>query len=373
MAEESTDALKRTPLADVHQAAGARMVPFAGYLMPLQYTGIIAEHTACREGAGLFDVSHMGQLRLDETEPGAAAAWLETLTPSNITGLKEGAARYSVLTNEAGGVVDDLIITNMGDHLRVVVNGARREAVAQHFAAHADPRVTITPLDRALIAIQGPAAEAALAPFVDVDLSALTFMKAAYGTAFGADAMISRCGYTGEDGFELSLPNDVAATAWTKLSEDERVSPVGLGARNSLRLEAGLCLYGQDLSEQISPVEADLGFVMPKRRREEGGFLGSERILAELAEGPNRKRVGLSFSGRLPARAGAVLELDGRDVGVVTSGGVGPTVGAPIAMGLVATPHAEIGTELAAIVRGKAVPVTVAALPFVPSRAKRKT
>ena len=373
MAEVPTDALKHTPLVEVHKAAGARMVPFAGYLMPLQYSGIMAEHTACREGAGLFDVSHMGQLRLDDSEPGAAAAWLERLTPSNITGLKEGAARYSVLTNEAGGVVDDLIITNMSDHLRVVVNGARREAVATHFAAHADAKVTVTPLDRALIAIQGPAAEAALAPHVDVDLSALTFMTAAYGTAFGADAMISRCGYTGEDGFEISVPNAVAATAWTTLCEDARVAPVGLGARDTLRLEAGLCLYGQDLSEEISPVEADLGFVMPKRRREEGGFLGQERILAELADGPNRKRVGLAVGGRVPARAGAVLQLDGRDVGLVTSGGVGPTVGAPIAMGFVAGQHAEIGTELAAIVRGKPVPVTVAPLPFVPSRAKRKT
>ncbi|RAH99778.1 glycine cleavage system aminomethyltransferase GcvT [Acuticoccus sediminis] len=373
MAEHSTETLKVTPLVDVHKAAGARMVPFAGYLMPLQYSGIIAEHAACREGAGLFDVSHMGQLRLDESEPGAAAAWLERLTPSNIAGLGEGAARYSVLTNEAGGVVDDLIITNMGDHLRVVVNGARREAVAHHFAEHADPRVTVTPLDRALIAIQGPAAEAALAPFVDVDLSALTFMKAVYGTAFGADAMISRCGYTGEDGFEISVPNEVAAEAWTRLAADERVAPVGLGARDTLRLEAGLCLYGQDLTEEISPVEADLGFIMPRRRREEGGFLGEERILAELADGPNRKRVGLAVDGRVPARSGAILQIDDLDVGIVTSGGVGPTVGAPIAMGYVDTQFAGIGTKLAAIVRGKPVPVTVAELPFVPSRAKRKT
>ena len=372
MADHSTDDLKLTPLAAVHEASGARMVPFAGYRMPLQYSGIIAEHNACREGAGLFDVSHMGQLRLDESEPGAAAAWLERLTPSNITGLAEGAARYSVLTNEAGGVVDDLIITNFGDHIRLVVNGARRDAVAAHLAAHADPKVTVTPLDRALIAIQGPAAEEALAPFVSVDLGALTFMKAAYGDAFGADAMISRCGYTGEDGFEISLPNEVAADAWTTLTENPKVSPVGLGARDTLRLEAGLCLYGQDLSEQISPVEADILFVMPKRRREEGGFLGEERVLGELASGPNRKRVGLTVEGRVPARAGAVLQKDGFDVGVVTSGGVGPTVGGPIAMGFVATPYTEIGTELAAIVRGKPVPVKVAPLPFVPSRAKRK-
>ncbi|ORE95328.1 glycine cleavage system aminomethyltransferase T [Stappia sp. 22II-S9-Z10] len=374
MADTANDApLKRTPLAETHEASGARMVPFAGYSMPLQYAGIIAEHTACREGAGLFDVSHMGQLRLDESEPGAAAAWLERLTPSNITGLKEGAARYSVLTNEAGGVVDDLIITNFGDHMRLVVNGARRDAVAAHFAVHADPKVTVTPIDRALIAIQGPEAEAALAPFVSIDLSALTFMTAAYGEAFGADAMISRCGYTGEDGFEISLPGDVAPAAWTTLCENPKVAPVGLGARDTLRLEAGLCLYGQDLSEEISPVEADIGFIMPRRRREEGGFLGAERILAEAAQGPARKRVGLKIVGRVPARAGAVLQADGRDVGIVTSGGVGPTVGGPIAMGFVEAGHNEIGTELAAIVRGKAVPVTVAPLPFVPSRAKRKT
>ena len=362
-------ALRRTPLYDLHKAAGARMVPFAGYEMPIQYSGIIAEHTATRTSAGLFDVSHMGQA--DVSGPGAAA-WLERITPGNITGLKDGVARYTVITNESGGVVDDLIITRLGDGFRIVVNGARRDAVAAHFAKHADPDVSVDFLDRALIALQGPMAEAVLAPHVAADLSALTFMTAVATEAFGVPALVSRCGYTGEDGFEISLPEDVAPAAWETLTADERVTPVGLGARDTLRLEAGLCLYGQDLAEDISPVEADIVFAIGKRRRAEGGFTGAEPILAELADGPARKRVGLTVEGRTPVRAHAVIFQGEHTVGEVTSGGVGPTVGAPIAVGLVAAAAAAPGTKLEAEVRGKRIPVTVAALPFVRPNVKRK-
>jgi len=316
-------------------------------------------------------VSHMGQVAVSGNRAGAAR-WLERLTPADIAGLADGASRYTVFTNETGGIVDDLIVTRMGEGFRLVVNGARRQAVADHFARHPAADVSVHFLDRALIALQGPRAQEVLDPHVATDLSALGFMQAVETTAFGAEATVSRSGYTGEDGFELSLPNDVAPNAWDTLVADERVHPVGLGARDTLRLEAGLCLYGQDLTEEISPVEASLAWVIPKRRREEGGFLGQDRILSELRDGPARRRVGLTVGGRVPARAGAQLEADGQRVGEVTSGGVGPTVGCPIAMGLVESAHAEAGTELAAIVRGKVVTVTVTKLPFLPSRTKRR-
>ncbi|MEM8664606.1 MAG: glycine cleavage system aminomethyltransferase GcvT [Pseudomonadota bacterium] len=359
---------KRTPLFAAHEAAGARLVPFAGYALPIQYGGIIAEHTATRESAGLFDVSHMGQLLV--SGPGAGA-WLERLTPSSIGTLGEGRARYSVLTNDAGGVVDDLIITRFGDTFRLVVNGARRAAVAAHFAAHADPAVTVAPLDRALIALQGPRAEAILAPHVAADIAALPFMAGCLTEAFGADAMVSRVGYTGEDGFEISLPPAAAMDAWARLTDDARVTPVGLGARDTLRLEAGLCLYGQDLDETMSPVEAGISFVIGKARRSAGGFLGEKRILRELAEGPARQRVGLTVTGRVPVRAGAEITADDAPAGTVTSGGVGPTVGTPIAMGFVPTRLATPGTPLTATVRGRPIALTVTALPFVPARTKR--
>ncbi len=365
--------LKLTPLNAAHRAAGARMVPFAGYEMPLQYAGIIAEHQATRERAGLFDVSHMGQIRVTERRPGAAAAWLERLVPSDIAGLADGQARYTVLPTADGGVVDDLIVTRVGDHFRLVVNGARRDAVAAHFADHADGDVEWAFLDRALLALQGPAAEAVLSPHVSASLVELPFMYAVECEAFGVPALVSRTGYTGEDGFEVSLPNDAAEPAWTALLSDERVSPVGLGARDTLRLEAGLCLYGQDLTTEISPIEAGLAWVVQKRRRETGGFVGAERILREIADGPARRRVGLAVDGRVPVRAGAPVMAGGREVGIVTSGGVGPTVGAPIAFGLVDAAHAALGTPLEAVVRGKPVPVTVAKLPFIPARTKRKT
>ncbi len=359
---------------EVHRSAGARLVPFAGFAMPLQFSGILAEHRATRQAAGLFDVSHMGQLSVDGRTRDAAARWLERLTPSNIAGLADGAMRYTVLTNEAGGIVDDLIVTRLGERFHLVVNGSRRAAVAAHMARHADPDVTVTALDRVLIALQGPGAEAALAPFVDLDLGAMAFMTAAEDEAFGTPALIARCGYTGEDGFELSLRPDAALAAWQALTEGGHATPVGLGARDTLRLEAGLCLYGQDLTEETSPVEADLSFAIGRRRREEGGFLGAGRVLAELADGPARRRVGLVGGGRVPARAGAPLTtVDGTSVGSVTSGGIGPTAGGPIAMAYVATEHAAAGTELVAEVRGKPVAVTVTPLPFVPPNTKRRS
>ena len=366
----STEAeLKKTPLFDAHRAAGARMVPFAGYEMPLQFKGIMAEHQATRDSAGLFDVSHMGQI--DVTGKGVAD-WLEQLTPSDIKGLAEGGARYSVLPNAAGGIVDDLIITRLSDRFRLVVNGARRQAVAAHLDANVAEGVTWRFLERALIALQGPAAEAVLQPHVAADLGPMRFMNAVETEAFGVPALVARSGYTGEDGFEISLPEDVAAGAFETLLADERVAPVGLGARDTLRLEAGLCLYGQDLTEEISPVEGDILFVIPKRRRAEGGFIGAERILAEIENGPARRRVGLAVEGRVPVRAGATITKDGEVVGTVTSGGVGPTVGAPVAMGLVDARFSEPGTALEADVRGRAVKLQVAKLPFVPARTKRK-
>ncbi|MEM6762580.1 MAG: glycine cleavage system aminomethyltransferase GcvT [Pseudomonadota bacterium] len=363
------DALKRTPLHGAHKAAGARLVPFAGYEMPLQYSGIIAEHLATRKSAGLFDVSHMGQV--DVTGPGAGA-WLERLAPAASAALKPGSARYSVLLNPAGGVIDDLIITRLQTGFRLVVNGARKDAVAAHFAANDADEVSVKFLDRALIALQGPAAEAVLGAHTGSDLAALNFMTALEADAFGVPALISRVGYTGEDGFELSLPQDAAATVWSTLLADPRVSPVGLGARDTLRLEAGLCLYGQDLTEEISPVEAGIAFVIPKARRENGGFLGAERAMRELRDGAVRRRVGLAPQGRVPARAGAPVFQGDTQVGVVTSGGVGPSVGRPIAMGLVnAAALSGAGAALEAEVRGKRLPLDIAPLPFVPARTKR--
>ncbi|MEM8664972.1 MAG: glycine cleavage system aminomethyltransferase GcvT [Pseudomonadota bacterium] len=296
--------LKTTALHGVHTEQGARLVPFAGYEMPLQYEGIVAEHKATRASAGLFDVSHMGQI--DVTGEGAAD-WLERLTPADVQGLSVGGARYTAFTLPSGGLVDDLIITRLPDRFRLVVNGARREAVAAHLAAHPAGDTEATFLNRALIAIQGPAAEAALQPHVAADLSTLIFMRAVETDAFGAPALVSRSGYTGEDGFELSLTEQVAPKAWKTLTADERVSPVGLGARDTLRLEAGLPLYGQDLDETINPIEAGLGFIVSKRRRADGGFLGDDVILAALNSGPARRRVGLKGLSRVPVRAGAPL------------------------------------------------------------------
>jgi aminomethyltransferase len=345
------------------------MVPFAGYLMPVQYpTGIIKEHQHTRAAAGLFDVSHMGQILL--RGDGAAAA-LETLVPVDIQDLAPGRQRYALFTNDDGGILDDLIVTNAGDHLYLVVNAACKEQDLAHLREHLS--CTIEPhFERAVLALQGPQAAAALASLAP-ESGELVFMTAREMDVAGVSCFVSRSGYSGEDGFEISMPADAAEAVARKLLADERVMPVGLGARDSLRLEAGLCLYGHDMDTTTSPVEASLRWALSKARRpggaREGGYPGSERIARELEQGVNRRRVGLQPEGRAPVREGAELvDGSGRQVGVVTSGGFGPSVSRPVAMGYVDAKLAALGTGLNAMVRGKPLPVAVAKLPFVEQR-----
>lgn len=345
------------------------MVPFAGYAMPVQYEGIIAEHRWTRNSAGLFDVSHMGQVRL--SGPGADRA-LETLVPGDILGLGPGRLRYSLLLNSDGGTIDDLMITRRDDHLYLVVNGATKHGDLKHIG-RALPTQTLEHMTGyGLLALQGPKAVAALsrlAPGVD----SLGFMSAAAFTVDATPAWISRSGYTGEDGFEISLPAaDLGKVADLLISQPE-VKPVGLGARDSLRLEAGLPLYGHDLDERTSPVQAGLEFAISKRRRIEGGFPGSARILAELEHGPDLLRVGLAVAGRQPVREGAaVVDGDGREVGRVTSGGFSPILEVPIAMAYVPGSAAKVGSRILLSQRGRIFEAEVAAMPFVPHRYHRK-
>jgi aminomethyltransferase len=365
----ATAPLQRTPLYPLHKALGAKFVPFAGWEMPLHYAaGILAEHVHTRKQAGLFDVSHMGQVRLGG---GDAAAAFERLVPSDIVGLAPLRMRYTLLLNEAGGILDDLIATRIADGLFVVVNAARREADIAHLRARL-AGIPVAPLDgHALLALQGPAAAAVLARFV-AGIESLPFMAAAEVALAGGPALLTRSGYTGEDGFEISLPAAAAAGLAERLLGEREVMPVGLGARDSLRLEAGLCLYGHDIDETTTPVEADLAWTVAKRRRARGDFPGAAIILRELAEGPRRKRVGLRPEGRVPARAGAAITTpDGAVIGRVTSGGYGPSVGGPIAMGYVATAHAAAGGEVSLIVRGAPRPARIVPLPFVPPRHHR--
>ena len=378
MAESASDApLLQTPLHDAHMALGARMVPFAGYAMPVQYaSGIIAEHNWTRDSAGLFDVSHMGQAILVGPDHKTTAQALEALVPADIEGLNPGQQRYTQLLNEDGGILDDLMVTRPADpaedgKLLVVVNAATKEADYRHMAAFLPAAVMLVRLDdRALLALQGPRAVDVLARLA-AQIAAMPFMSARRMALAGFEAHVSRSGYTGEDGFEISVPHDRAPALWQLLLDDPAVRPVGLGARDSLRLEAGLCLYGHDIDAATSPVEAGLTWSIQKRRRQEGGFPGHERIRREIAEGPSRRRVGILPDGRAPAREGAVIMSSGRDVGIVTSGGFGPTVGRPVAMGYVAREAAEAGTALELMVRGKPLPARVATLPFVPHRYKR--
>jgi aminomethyltransferase len=367
----ATAPLKRTPLHSLHSALGAKFVPFAGWEMPVQYpSGILAEHLHTRAQAGLFDVSHMGQVRLGGA--GAAAAF-ERLVPGDILGLAPLRMRYTLLLNEKGGILDDLIATRLADGLFLVVNAARREADLAHLRDFLAGRAVITPLDeRALLALQGPAAAAVLARFV-AGIEALPFMAAAEVTLADKPALVTRSGYTGEDGFEISLPAETAAGFAERLLAEPEVMPVGLGARDSLRLEAGLCLWGHDIDETTTPVEADLAWTVAGRRRSEGGFPGAAIVLRELAAGPRRKRVGLRPEDRAPAREGAaIVAADGAVIGQVTSGGYGPSVGGPIAMGYVETPHAAAGTApgtpLSLVVRGTPRPAHIVRLPFVPAR-----
>lgn len=373
---ESGEPLLQTPLAAWHRAQGAKMVPFAGYDMPVQYPlGILGEHLWTREAAGLFDVSHMGQCFLI---PGdgrfeTAAAALEKLVPADVLNLKPGQQRYSQFLNAEGGILDDLMITRLGhaghEHwLYLVVNAGCKIADYQHLAAHLPKGVALKIADDlALLALQGPKAAAVIAAHAPA-LADLKFMTSLDLPVAGIWCHVSRTGYTGEDGFEISLKNaDVEALA-TLLLGDERVKPIGLGARDSLRLEAGLCLYGHDIDETTSPIEADLKWSIQKRRREEGGFPGDECIRRELAQGPARLRVGIRPEGRQPAREGTEIFAGNRRIGTVTSGGFGPSAQGPVAMGYVEAAFAAPGTALTLIVRGKELSARVASLPFAPHR-----
>lgn len=369
--DESEIEVLTLPLDAWHRARGGRMVEFAGYWMPVQYEGIMAEHAWTRESAGLFDVSHMGQLFVsgEGVEPA-----LEAVLPIDLATLKPYGPRYSMLLDENGGILDDLMVTRWNSGFYLVVNGATKWDDMAHLRENLPDEVTMTHLeDSALLALQGPKAFAALERVAtgEYPLSALTFMKGGQFKIAGADAWISRSGYTGEDGFEIAIPAENAAEIADLICAQPEVKPIGLGARDSLRLEAGLPLYGHDLSPDHSPVDAQLLFAVNKRRRSEGGFLGAERVLRELAEGTPQKLAGLSLEGRQAAREGAEVYLGEQQVGVLTSGGFSPTLGHPIALGYVASAQAQPGTALEIDVRGKRLTARVVALPFVPHRYHR--
>ena len=371
----SEDAPKRTSLYDAHVKLGARMVPFAGYDMPVQYpAGILAEHNWTRQNAGLFDVSHMGQCLIEGASFDAVAKAMETLVPADVLSLKPRQQRYSQFLDEAGGTLDDLMITRHAKDgtLYVVVNAGRKEHDYGWMQRHLPPGVTLTRRDDlSLVALQGPKAEEALAKLAPA-VKDIPFMHYADVEIGGIKAQVSRSGYTGEDGFEISVANADAERLWTLLLSDPLVKPVGLGARDSLRLEGGLCLYGHELDDTISPVEADLVWSIQKRRRAEGGFIGAARVQKELSSGTARKRVGIRPEGRAPARDGTVItDQAGREIGKVTSGGFGPSVNGPIAMGYVETASAAPGTKINLVVRGTAMPAAIVSLPFIPNRFKR--
>ena len=373
--------LKRTPLHALHLSLGAKMVPFAGYDMPVQYSaGVLKEHLHTRQKAGLFDVSHMGQMALrprsGKVEDAALA--LEGLVPQDLVALGVGRQRYAQFTNENGGILDDLMVANFGDHLFVIVNAACKEPDEAHLRAHlSGPCVIDSISDRALLALQGPKAEAVLAKFC-ADAPAMRFMDAGPRKVANFDCDVSRSGYTGEDGFEISVPADQAEALAKILLEDSDVLPIGLGARDSLRLEAGLCLYGHDIDETTTPVEGALEWSVQKSRRaggvRAGGFMGADEILGQLVNGASRRRVGLKPEGRAPVRDGTPLFADqssAEQIGSVTSGSFGPSLNAPVAMGYVPISLAANGTQLFAEIRGQRLPVRVAATPFVPNTYKR--
>jgi aminomethyltransferase len=358
------------PLDAWHRRLGARMVEFAGYQMPIQYEGIIAEHRWTRESAGLFDVSHMGQLIVagGEAETGLAA-----LLPTDFSILKEGRPKYSLLLTAEGGIIDDLMITRRGDHFYLVVNGATKAGDIEHFRAKLPQGVVLDHMkEQALLALQGPKAVDALARLAP-GVADLTFMTAGAFALDGVTCWISRSGYTGEDGFEISAPATAVERIADRILAQPEVRPIGLGARDSLRLEAGLPLYGHDLDYSTTPVEADLVFALSLRRRDEGGFPGWERIAAELAGGPIRKRVGVAVEGRQPVREGAlVVDGEGNEVGKVTSGGFSPSLEAPIAMAYVPVASAAPGTRIEMAQRGRVFQGIVTAMPFLPHRYHRK-
>jgi aminomethyltransferase len=361
-----SDTLKTTPLHALHQELGGKMVPFAGYDMPVQYKlGIMKEHLHTREACGLFDVSHMGQSLLKGDDVQAA---IESLTPSDIKGLPVDGIRYSLLMNDEGGIRDDFMVTNRGDHLYIVVNAACKDADFAYIAASL-PKHTLELLeDRALLALQGPKAAEVLnrfAPGVDQ----LIFMNMGEYDIAGIPCLVSRSGYTGEDGYEISVPADRCEELARKLLAENEVEAIGLGARDSLRLEVGLCLYGSDIDTTTSPIEGGLNWAVGKRRREEGGFPGHDVVMKHLADGVERKRVGIKPLGRAPARAHTeIADTDGNIIGEITSGGFGPSFGGPVAMGYVKTDFSKVGTEINLIVRGKSMPAEIVKLPFVPQR-----
>ncbi len=378
MASTSSDNLQRTPLFALHQELGGRIVPFAGYEMPVQYEGILAEHNWTRENAGLFDVSHMGQRGLVGPDHETTAAALEALTPGDFKGLGLGRIRYTLLLTDAGTIIDDLMVTRPLDpaeagRLFLIVNAARKAEDDARIASNLPAGVVYEKYeDRALLALQGPKAVDAFARHCPA-AAGLGFMTATVADFDGIPVCVSRSGYTGEDGFEISVPAELAERVARALLAEPEVRPIGLGARDSLRLEAGLCLYGHDIDETTTPVEADLGFALSKRRREEGGFPGAAIVQGQLAGGTARRRVGIKPEGRAPARDGtAITDKAGNPIGTVTSGGFGPTVGGPIAMGYVATAFAEPGSAVDLVVRGKPLPATVVAMPFVTQRYYRK-
>ncbi|WP_029042084.1 glycine cleavage system aminomethyltransferase GcvT [Cucumibacter marinus] len=373
--------LKKTPLYAAHAAAGAKFVGFAGYDMPIQYPlGVLKEHLHCRAEAGLFDVSHMGQAELHGPDDETTSAFLESLVPADIVNLGAGKQRYTQLLTEDGGIIDDLMVSKLPEgegkpgQVNIVVNASRKDIDYARIEANLPDSITLTKReDLALIALQGPAAEAVLAELAP-EVADMAFMQVAVVTIDGTPMTVSRSGYTGEDGYEISVPADKAEALWNRFAASDRVEPVGLGARDSLRLEAGLCLYGNDITTTTTPIEAGLIWSIQKRRREEGGFPGAGIIQREIATGALKKRVGLVPEGKAPIRAGVVLfdsEEATKAVGHVTSGSPGPNYGAPVAMGYVITPLAAKATVLYAEVRGRRVPVTVTPMPFVPANFKR--
>ncbi len=373
----STEQLLKTPLHALHLELGARMVPFAGYDMPVQYPlGVMKEHQHTREHAGLFDVSHMGQIRLSGAQ---AAKALETLVPVDIIDLPVGMQRYAMFTNEQGGILDDLMVANLGnDELFLVVNAACKEQDLAHLRKHLSTHCQIQPLfeDRALLALQGPEAVKVLERLAP-EVAKMTFMQFAPVTLLGVGCYVSRSGYTGEDGFEISVPAEHAEALARHLLAQPEVKAIGLGARDSLRLEAGLCLYGHDMNEKTTPIEASLLWAISKARRADGpragGFPGAETVFAQQQSGVARKRVGLLPQERTPVREGAeVVNADGNVIGSICSGGFGPTLGAPLAMGYLDTAYTPLDTDVWAIVRGKRVPMKVSKLPFVAQRYYRR-
>lgn len=372
----SDDALKTTPLNALHRSLGGKMVGFAGYDMPVQYPmGVLKEHLHTREAAGLFDVSHMGQAWLIAEDGEDPADAFETLVPADVKGLAPGRQRYSQLLNDQGGIIDDLMVTRPiesfgADRLYLVVNAACKDTDLALIADRLSGRVRVERLeDRALLALQGPKAAEVAIDILDETLATQPFMSQARVDWNGIDLWVSRSGYSGEDGYEISVSNDAAEDLAKAFLADDRVAPIGLGARDSLRLEAGLCLYGHDIDETTTPVEGGLTWSIGKRRREEGGFPGADIIQVMIRDGATRKRVGIRPEGRAPAREGTpIQDADGNALGTITSGGFGPTVGGPVAMGYVPTSHATPGTPITLSVRGKSLPAEVVKLPFVPSR-----